>query len=235
MRINMWSGPRNISTALMYSFAQRPDTRIVDEPLYAHYLRVTNAPHPGADEVLATMENDGARVIQDIILGPCDRPILFMKQMAHHLIELQLDFLAVTTNVLLIRSPEEMLPSLAQNLPAPTLRDTGLAIQSDLYRRLCTLGQNPPVLDAKAVLLDPEDLLGRLCDHLQIPFDKAMLRWPPGPRPENGIWAKYWYHNLHRSSGFEPYRKKSAPFPPQLTSLLEECRPHYEQLAKVAL
>jgi hypothetical protein len=235
LRINMWSGPRNISTALMYSFAQRQDTRVVDEPLYAHYLRISKAPHPGVAEVLAAMENDGERVIRDVILGPCDRPILFMKQMAHHLTDLNLDFLAVTTNVLLIRSPEEMLPSLAQNLPAPTLRDTGLAIQSDLYRHLCELGQDPPVLDAKQVLLNPEGVLSRLCARLQIPFDRAMLSWPPGPRPEDGVWAKYWYYNLHRSSCFEPYRQKREQFPPRLAPLLDECWPYYENLAKVAL
>jgi hypothetical protein len=235
LRINMWSGPRNISTALMYSFAQRQDTRVVDEPLYAHYLRVSQAPHPGAGEVLAAMENDGARVIQHVILGPCNRPVLFMKQMAHHLTDLNWDFLHVTTNVLLIRSPDEMLPSLAQNLPIPTLRDTGLAIQSDLYHHLCNLGQQPPVLDAKQVLLNPRGVLSRLCETLQLSFDEAMLHWSPGPRPEDGVWAKYWYHNLHRSNGFEPYRKKAEPFPGRLASLLEECQPHYELLARVAI
>ena len=153
LRINLWSGPRNVSTALMYAFAQRDDTRVLDEPLYAHYLRISDAEHPGAQEVIDAMIGDGARVVQEVILGPCDRPVLFMKQMAHHLIELDRGFLAQTTNILLIRDPEQMLPSLAQTLAKPTLRDTGLAMQSALYQQLLDLGQQPVVLDAKQVLL----------------------------------------------------------------------------------
>ncbi|RIK45136.1 MAG: sulfotransferase family protein [Chloroflexi bacterium] len=235
LRINLWSGPRNVSTALMYSFAQRSDTCVVDEPLYAHYLRVSGAPHPGAAEVIASMESDGERVTRNLILGPCDRPVLFLKQMAHHLVDLSWDFLAETTNILLVRDPAQMLPSLAQNLAQPTLRDTGLALQSELYQYLRQLGQQPAVLDARQLLLDPRRVLGRLCEQLDLPFDEAMLHWPAGPRPEDGIWAKHWYHNVHRSTGFEPYREKDGPFPPRLLPLLDECRPHYEALAKVAI
>lgn len=235
LRVNLWSGPRNVSTALMYSFAQRSDTRVVDEPLYAHYLRVSGAPHPGADEVIAAMESDGARVIRDVILGPCDRPVLLMKQMAHHLVDLSWDFLAETTNVLLVRDPAQMLPSLAQNLAEPTLRDTGLALQAELYQFLRELGQQPAVLDARHLLLNPRHVLGRLCKQLGLAFDENMLHWPPGPRPEDGVWAKYWYHNVHQSTGFEPYREKRAPFPASLLPLLEECRPHYERLAREAI
>jgi hypothetical protein len=235
LRINLWSGPRNVSTALMYSFAQRSDTRVVDEPLYAHYLRVSGAPHPGAEEVLASMAQDGAQVIRAVILGPCDRPVLFLKQMAHHLTEVPLDFLAQTTNILLIRDPQEMLPSLAQNLAQPVLRDTGLAIQSALYRQLCDLGQRPAVLEAQQLLLNPRGVLSRLCEHLGLSFEPQMLTWPAGPRPEDGVWAKHWYHALHQSTGFAPYRAKDEPFPPHLYPLLEECRPHYGLLAAVAI
>lgn len=235
LRINLWSGPRNVSTALMYAFAQRRDTRVLDEPLYGHYLRVSRAPHPGLDEVIAAMQSDGERVIRDTILGPCDRPVLFMKQMAHHLVEISRDFFKTTTNVLLIRDPEQMLPSLAQNLANPILRDTSLGIQTELYQQLRALGQDPPVLDAKQLLLNPEHVLSQLCDRLGIPFEAAMLSWPPGARPYDGIWAKYWYQNVHRSTGFEPYREKQEPFPPRLLPLLEECRPHYAMLARVAI
>jgi hypothetical protein len=235
LRINLWSGPRNVSTALMYSFAQRDDTCVVDEPLYAHYLRVSGAPHPAVVEVIASMESDGERVIHNLILGPCDRPVLFMKQMAHHLVDLSWDFLAETINVLLVRDPAQMLPSLAQNLAEPTLRDTGLALQSELYQFLRKLGQRPAVLDARQLLLNPRRVLGRLCEHIGLPFDENMLHWSPGPRPEDGVWAKYWYHNVHRSTGFEPYRDKRAAFPSHLLPLLEECRPHYEELARGAI
>src|SRR5690606_17851668 len=157
------------STALMYSFAQRADTRVVDEPLYGHYLRVSGAPHPGADEVMAAMNTDGEQVVREVILGPCDRPVLVQMQMAHHLVELDCGFLAQTTNVLLIRDPVEMLPSLAENLAQPTLRDTGLAMQSALLDELEQLGQTPPVLDARELLLDPPGVLAALCARLGIP------------------------------------------------------------------
>lgn len=231
-RINIWSGPRNVSTALMYSFAQRSDTRVVDEPLYGHYLRVTDAPHPGADEVMADMRTDAQQVIDEVILGPCDRPVLMMKQMAHHLVDLDRSFLGQTINVLLIRDPVQMLPSLAKNLEVPTLRDTGLALQTELYDELHRLGQKPPVIDAKQILLNPRHVLGQLCEQVGIGFDASMLHWQAGPRPEDGIWAKHWYHAVHQSTGFQPYREKSEPMPDFLQPLLAECLPHYQRLAE---
>lgn len=235
VRINLWSGPRNVSTALMYSFAQRSDTVVVDEPLYGHYLRVDDAVHPGMEEVMADMDCDGERVVRELILGPCAKPVLFMKQMAHHLVELDRAFLADTVNVLLIRDPVQMLPSLAQNLPLPNLRDTGLAIQSALYQQLLDLGQTPPILDSKQLLLDPPGVLRQLCAQIGIPFEQQMLQWEAGARPEDGIWAKYWYKSVHQSTGFEPYRAKAAPFPPRLLPLLAEAHPHYAWLAARAI
>ncbi|HRW04308.1 MAG TPA: hypothetical protein P5121_04400 [Caldilineaceae bacterium] len=235
VRINLWSGPRNVSTALMYSFAQRKDTIVVDEPLYGHYLRVSDAVHPGAVEVMADMECDGERVVRELVLGPCAAPVLFMKQMAHHLVELDRSFLAETINVLLIRDPVQMLPSLAQNLTLPNLRDTGLAIQSTLYDQLLALGQQPPVLDSKQLLLNPTGVLQKLCEQIGIPFDAQMLQWQAGARPEDGIWAKYWYQGVHQSTGFERYQAKTTPFPPRLLPLLAQCRPHYERLAAMAI
>ena len=235
VRINLWSGPRNVSTALMYSFAQRSDTVVVDEPLYGHYLRVADAVHPGMDETMAAMDCDGERVVRELILGPCAKPVLFMKQMAHHLVELDRAFLASTTNVLLIRDPVQMLPSLAQNLHLPNLRDTGLAIQSTLYQQLVDRGQQPPILDSKQLLLNPEGVLRKLCSQIDIPFDKQMLQWSAGARPEDGVWAKYWYKSVHASTAFERYRAKTTPFPPRLLPLLAQCRPHYERLAALAI
>ncbi|MCB0064791.1 MAG: hypothetical protein KDE19_21855 [Caldilineaceae bacterium] len=235
VRINLWSGPRNVSTALMYSFAQRRDTVVVDEPLYGHYLRVDDAVHPGMAEVMADMDCDGARVVREVVLGPCAKPVLFLKQMAHHLVALDRSFLADTVNILLIRDPVQMLPSLAQNLPLPNLRDTGLAIQSTLYQQLLDLGQTPPILDSKQLLLDPAGVLRQLCTQIGIPFEDQMLQWQAGARPEDGIWAKYWYKSLHQSTGFEAYRAKTNPFPPRLLPLLAQCRPHYERLAARAI
>lgn len=235
LRICLWSGPRNVSTALMYSFAQRPDTRVVDEPLYAHYLRVSGVEHPGREEVLATMESDGEKVVRAVVLGPCDRAVLFMKQMAHHLVDLERRFLERTANVLLIRDPVEMLPSLVRQLPEPRLQDTGLAHQAELLDELRRRGQQPPVLEARELLIDPRGVLTELCRRLGLPFSEVMLRWPTGPRPEDGVWARHWYHNVHRSTGFAPYRPKSGPFPERLRPLLEECRPYYRELYAHAL
>jgi hypothetical protein len=219
----------------MYSFAQRSDTRVVDEPLYGHYLHVSGADHPGAAEVMAVMDTDGNRVVREVVLGPCNKPVLFMKQMAHHLIDLDMAFLSQTVNVLLVRDPAEMLPSLNIQLSEPILRDTGLAFQSQLLQDWRSQGQEPPVLEARELLLDPPGVLRQLCERLAIPFEEAMLHWSPGARPEDGIWAKYWYHNVQTSTGFQPYRPKTEPFPDHLRPLLDECRPHYEILYEAAI
>ncbi len=233
--ICLWSGPRNVSTALMYAFRQRSDTRVVDEPLYAHYLRVSGAEHPGGNDVLAGMENDGERVIEQVVYGSYDRPVAFLKHMAHHLVGLDLDFLDHTANVLLIRDPEQMLPSLVNQIPEPTLRDTGLARQTALFDDLRRRGQQPAVLDARSLLLDPPSVLERLCVHLSLTFEPEMLSWPAGPKPEDGVWAPHWYQRVHTSTTFAPYREKDAPFPDRLRPLLDECRPHYERLLAHAI
>ena len=235
LRVNLWSGPRNVSTALMYSFAQRRDTRVIDEPLYGHYLRVSGANHPGRDEVMAAVDCDGERLVREAILGPCDRPVLFLKQMAHHLVELDRGFLEATANVLLIRDPAEVLRSLRHQLAAPRLADTGIAKQSELFDELCRRGQEPPVVDSRELLLAPAVVLERLCTRLDIAPDPAMLSWPAGGRAEDGVWAPHWYANVHRSTGFQPYRPKTGPFPEALRPVLEEARPHYERLLRYAL
>lgn len=235
LRINLWSGPRNVSTALMYAFAQRNDTRVVDEPLYGHYLKLTGVKHPGDREVIEHMDCDGNRVIREVILGDCDRPVLFMKNMAHHLIEVDRSFLSQTCSVFLIRDPREMLPSLVHQIPEPTLRDAAYKTQYDLFHDLKALGQDPPVLDARELLLHPKGVLEELCRRIDIPFEAGMLRWPAGPRPEDGIWAKHWYHNVHKSTGFQKYQPKTEPFPERLQPLLAECQPYYATLYREAI
>lgn len=235
LRVNLWSGPRNVSTALMYSFAQRADTRVVDEPLYAHYLRVSGADHPGRDDVLRSLDQDGERVVREVILGRCDREAIFFKQMAHHLVDLDRSFLARCANVILTRDPRDMVPSLVAHLPEATLRDTGYATLVELHDQLRAIGQEPPVLDARELLTDPRSVLGELCRRLGLLWEEAMLRWEPGPRPEDGVWARHWYAGLHRSAGFEPYRPPPAPFPRDLEPLLLECLPLYERLRAHAI
>ena len=229
--ICLWSGPRNVSTALMYSFAQRADMRVVDEPLYGHYLRITGAEHPGRDEVMAAMNCDGDAVMQDLLSQQAGDPSrrLFIKHMAHHLVAIDLGFLHDTCNVFLVRDPREMLPSLTIQVPHARLEDTGLKRQWDLFCDLRSAGQQPAVLDSRELLLDPDAVLRQLCKHLGHDFSPAMLRWPAGPRPEDGVWAPHWYHAVHKSTGFARYTPKSA-FPEDLESLLAECQPWYDQL-----
>jgi hypothetical protein len=235
LRLSVWSGPRNVSTALMYSFRQRPDTAVVDEPLYGHYLSTSDAQHPGAAEVLETMDDDGERVVREVILGPCGRPILFFKNMAHHLPGLDPAFLDRITNVLLIRDPTEMLPSLARQLSAPTLRDTGLREQDVILDSILARGESPIVLDARDLLLDPPGVLQKTCAVLDIPFEEAMLTWPAGPKPEDGVWARHWYHKVHASTGFAPYSPPEGRLPARLEPLQEECLPLYRRLESYAI
>ena len=231
----LWSGPRNVSTALMYSFAQRSDTRVVDEPLYGHFLRVTGTVHPGRDEVLANVDCDGDRVMRELLVATPDVPgMLFMKQMAHHLVEIDTAFLEKTVNVFLIRDPAQMLPSLTIQLPDAALPDTGLQRQWELFESLLEKEQSPVVIDSRELLLNPPGVLRQLCAKLQVSWQDTMLKWPAGPRPEDGVWARHWYHAVHESTGFSPYRHKKT-FPPHLEPLLAECAPWYEKLFQHAI
>ena len=229
--ICLFSGPRNISTALMYSFAQRGDMRVIDEPLYGHYLRITGAPHPGRETVISSMNCDGDSVMRELMaLAIASTPVhLFMKHMTHHLVDLDLSFLTATRNVFLIRDPRDMLPSLTVQLPQARLADTGLERQWQLYTELVACGQRPAILDARELLTDPNSVLRQLCTRLGLEFSTAMLSWEAGSRPEDGVWAPYWYHSVHASTGFGRYTPKTD-FPAHLESLLADCEPWYEKL-----
>jgi len=226
----LWSGPRNVSTALMYSFAQRPDTRVVDEPLYGHYLRTSGADHPGGSEVMRTMNCDGNAVMQGLLDNKVrDKTVLFIKHMAHHLIELDLSFLEKTQNAFLIRDPKDMLPSLTIQLPQAGLADTGLRRQWQLVQDLRSKGQSPAIIDSRELLRNPAGIIEAFCQQIDIEFLPAMLSWPAGPIAEDGIWAKHWYHSVHTSSGFANYVAREN-LPENLLPLLDECQPYYDKL-----
>src|SRR3954469_21879886 len=176
-RICLWSSPRNISTAMMYSFAQRVDTIAFDEPLYAHYLRVTGIDHPGKEEVLASQENDGEKVVKEIILGEYTKPVAFFKQMTHHLVELREDFLGKVYNILFIRDPKQIISSYAQVRPSVTMQDIGIEKQWHLFNSLKEKNYHCIVLDSNEILKAIEKSLCSLCDALEIPFYKEMLHW----------------------------------------------------------
>lgn len=238
MRIAMWSGPRNISTAMMRSWDSRGDTFVCDEPLYAYYLRKTGFDHPISGEIIAHYESDWPRVA-DWLTGPIPggQPYFYQKHMAQHLLpEVDRGWLDNLHNCLLIRDPREMLISLAKVLPNPTLSDTGMPQQREILHWIKSrTGRVPPVLDARDVLVQPREMLERLCQALDIPFTDRMLAWPPGRRATDGIWAPHWYAEVEKSTGFQPYKKRDEPLPEKLKPLLAECQPIYDELYELRL
>ncbi len=234
IRICLWSGPRNISTALMYSFAQRSDTLVFDEPLYAHYLKSTSANeyHPGAENILTSMENDGEIVI-DMMMGKHSKTVIFYKNMTHHLLNLDRSFMKDVVNIILTRNPVEMLPSFDKVIKNPTIDDVGYALHTELIGYFNKAGIKPIILDSKKILLNPKKELTSLCNQIGIPFDEQMLFWKAEARKEDGVWAKYWYGNIHSSTGFMKYKPKTTPFPEHLIPLLNSCLPHYKHLLEL--
>lgn len=234
LRLAVWSGPRNISTALMRSFGQRRDTIVCDEPLYAHYLRVTRLPHPGAEEVIASHEGDW-RQVADWLTGPlpAGRRVFYQKHMAHHLLpNIGREWLDGLTHVFLIRDPRAMLASLAKHLDEPTLADTGLPQQWEIYQRESDrIDRAPPVIDARDVLANPRAALTALCRAVDLQFDEAMLAWPPGLRETDGVWAKHWYQEVETSTGFRPFTQRPVDLPPSLEPLAAQCAEYYNRLA----
>ena len=234
LRINCWSGPRNISTALMYSFRERADTTVVDEPFYAHYLRVSGREHPGHQEVLDSQDQYSDRVIQNVIMSDYVTPVVFFKQMCHHLVDIDLSFLDNCSNILLIREPSLVIRSHAKNVPDLKVSDIGLDIQNFLLNRILESGKAPVVVDSANLLMRPEAILRELCQHLEITFDDSMLSWEPGPKPEDGVWAKHWYKNTHESSAFSNKESNRDPMPEKFLPVLEEATILYDNLKKYA-
>ena len=232
LRVAMWSGPRNLSTALMRSFGNRADCSVVDEPLYAAYLAATGLDHPGRDEVVASQPTSPARVVEDLTSGPVATPVQYQKHMTHHVLpSVPRAPLASLTHAFLVRDPERVLTSYAKVREEPTLEDLGLPQQVELFE---TFGG--PVVDAADVLRDPRGTLTLLCGALGLDFDDAMLAWPAGPRDTDGVWAPHWYAGVEASTGFAPYSPGSGdPLPGRLAPLLERCRPYYEALAPYRL
>jgi hypothetical protein len=228
----MWSGPRNLSTAMMRSFGHREDCTVVDEPLYAAYLAETGLDHPGRDEVIASQSTDWREVCAELTSGPVATALQYQKHMTHHLLPgLDREALAGLHHAFLVRDPERVLTSYAKVRHEPTLEDLGLPQQVELFERY-----GGPVVDAADVLRDPRSTLAALCAALGIDFDDAMLAWPPGPRDTDGVWARHWYAGVEASSGFAPYSPGSRdPLPDHLQPLLERCRPYYEAVAAYRL
>jgi hypothetical protein len=238
----MWSGPRNISTAMMRAFENRPDCAVVDEPFYAAYLAATRLVHPMRDEVLASQPTDW-RVVADALVTDEPAPLFYQKHMTHHMLpEFGLDWTARCTNAFLIRDPEAVLASYVEKRSEVTLEDIGVVRQRELFEREADrLGRAPPVVEGADVLADPRGVLGGLCAALGAPFREEMLQWPAGRRASDGVWAPAWYEAVERSTGFAPPRDADlgraarSPLADALKRIADQARPHYEALAAFRL
>lgn len=235
LRVAMWSGPRNISTALMRAWDNRGDTTVSDEPFYAHYLVETAAPHPGRDEIVASQSTNYAEVAKTLT-GPIPggKPIWYQKHMAQHVLpDDPLDWLAGVRSCFLIRSPEEVVASFTRNRPDAAVWELGFEQQGRLFDHVCEQnGTAPPVLDAADVLKNPAAALRALCESLGVSFSERMLHWPAGPRTNDGVWAKYWYRTVEASTGFQAYRPRKIRLTPFQHRLADRCRPFYARLAE---
>ena len=227
-RIAMWSGPRNLSTALMYSFAARGDARVVDEPFYAAYLAETGADHPMREQVLSSQPTDVGAVIKTLV-SPVLEPVYYQKHMTHHMLEYwPLDWMSEVQNVFLIRHPARVVASYKRKREAPTLDDLGFVQQARLAARV----DDPIIVDAADIRADPARMLQRLCAALGIPWTENMLHWPAGGHTADGVWAAHWYGAIHRSTGFDG---PEGPLPEVNDPLVDAGLPHYEALAALRL
>lgn len=233
IRIAAWSGPRNISTAMMRAWENRADAWVVDEPFYAHYLAATGLDHPGRDEVIAAGETDAPRVIA-ALTGPlpAGRTVHYQKHMTHHLLPgIATGWFAGLRHAFLIRDPREVLLSYVKSRPSVTADDIGVPRQAEIHALVrASVDPDPVVIDAGDFLKAPEAQLRAWCARLGIEFDAAMLHWPAGPRATDGVWAPYWYDAVLRSTGFEPWRERDRRVPEEHRAVIETCMPLYEAL-----
>ena len=232
MVINLLSSPRNVSTAMMYSFAQRSDTKVLDEPFYANYLASVAIYHPGKEEIISSMPTDYETIIKEIEILSIKNRHVFIKNMAHHFIERDVRFMEPFQNVFFIRHPAQIITSFSKVIDNPTIQDIGVRMQLELFEKLIkSSSKKPVVIDSQDLVNDPQKLLSTMCDKIGIPFEADMLRWNKGGIPEDGIWAKYWYSNVHESTGFKPAKNNDViSVPAHLTGLLEESIPYYHEL-----
>jgi hypothetical protein len=233
LRLAAWSGPRNISTAMMRAWENRGDCAVVDEPLYAHYLAQPGLDHPGRDQVIAAGDTDWRRVAA-WLTGPIPggKAIWYQKHMTHHLLaHIDRRWLAELTHVFLIRDPCEVLLSYIKSRPHVTAEDIGVLQQREIFGYLQELrAETPPVIDAGEFLQAPEAHLRALCAALGIAFTPRMLQWPAGPRPSDGVWAPHWYEAVLRSTGFEPYRARERQVPDEYHDIVQAVMPAFEEM-----
>ena len=232
-KIAMWSGPRNISTAMMRSFENREDTCVIDEPFYAYYLKKTNLNHPLRQEVINSQESKLKNVIELITRDiPNNKIIWYQKHMVHHISSnMNMDWVKSFENCFLIRHPKDVIISYSKRNSINGIGDLGYIHQKYLFQKIKKItGKYPSVFDSKDILLNPEKYLKIMCNDFKIDFSEKMLDWPKGPRETDGVWASYWYKNVMNSTSFNIYKESKKKFPSKYNYLLEECLPYYEYL-----
>lgn len=235
VRIAMWSGPRNISTAMMRSWENRSDCAVHDEPMYAAYLHRTGLEHPGRDEIIASQDTDLDRVVA-MLLSRDDAPVQYAKHMAQHVPdEMDLSWTRSQLNALLIREPREVVASYVRERKTCEPQDIGLLQQQRLYTYWRDHDVDAPVIDSADFLRDPAAYLRYLCAWAGIAFETAMLSWPAGPRASDGVWAPYWYDAVHESTGFAPYRAREVELNDHDAAVAEACRGAYDELRTARL
>lgn len=238
MKIAMWSGPRNLSTAMMYAFAARGDCAVIDEPFYGAYLAATGIDHPMRAEVIAAQPSDPADVAAGL-LGPIPdgKPIHYQKHMTLHMIpKFDRGFMRHLTNVFLIRHPARVVASYSQKREAPTLADIGFVQQAELFDEVAQwMGRPPLVIDSADIRANPRESLAKLCTALGIQFTEDMLHWPAGPKSYDGVWAPHWYNAVHASTGFGEAEGPLPTLPADYAPLVEQALPHYQRLARFKL
>lgn len=237
MKVAMWSGPRNLSTAMMYAFAQRADFSVQDEPFYGPYLRLTGLHHPMRQEVLEDRK-DNAFEVEQSLMGPVSdgKPHAYHKHMCQHMIDgIPRGFMAECVNVFLIRHPARVVASFAKGYPDLTADDIGFEAQVELFDHVAALGQTPVVIDSADIRDDPEGMLRALCETIGLEFDPAMLSWPAGPKPYDGVWAPHWYRSLHATTGFAGPEGPLPVLTDRLAGLVERTMPVYRKLTALKL
>jgi hypothetical protein len=234
LRIAMWSGPRNISTAMMRSFENRTDATVVDEPFYACFLASTGLKHPMREDVLQSQPTDWEEVAA-MLTGPCSAPVFYQKHMTHHMLpQIGMSWMAACTNVFLIRRPDDVVASYREKHDEVSLEAIGIVRQEELFdQEADRLGRAPAVIDSADVSAAPEPMLRALCAAVGIPFMTRMLSWPKGRRASDGVWAPAWYDQVEQSTGFVTKAKSEPPdLPADLRKIADAALPHYERLAR---
>lgn len=246
VRIAMWSGPRNISTALMRAFENRADCAVVDEPFYGYYLRATGLEHPAGDAVMASMSCDWRTVARQLCeelpatADPASCRVFYQKHMTQHILpDMAMDWTDALSNCFLIREPRRIIASYARVRPQFAIEELGFPQQWDLFQRVADrLGEAPPVIDSAQALRAPEQTLRALCTRLGIPFSERMLHWPAGPRNSDGVWAPHWYAAVESSTGFQPVSEAllaDIAVPPECEALCAQAEDIYARLHHYAL